>query len=69
MPADLGEVLARYETVLLPEMNLGQLAMLVRAKFLRDVVQLNKVQGQPFKESEILAKIQELAPAKEGVRA
>ncbi|HEX4823581.1 MAG TPA: 2-oxoacid:acceptor oxidoreductase subunit alpha [Candidatus Polarisedimenticolaceae bacterium] len=69
MPADLGEVLARYDTILLPEMNLGQLAMLIRAKFLRDVVQLNKVQGQPFKESEILAKIQDLAPAKEGVRA
>jgi 2-oxoglutarate ferredoxin oxidoreductase subunit alpha len=69
MPADLGEVLARYEHVLIPEMNLGQLALLVRAKFLIDVVQLNKVQGQPFKESEILSKIDELAPMKEGVRA
>ena len=69
MPADLGEVLARYETVLIPEINLGQLAMLIRAKFLLNVVQLNKVQGQPFKESEILAKIEDLAPKKEGVRA
>ena len=69
MPADLGEVLARYERVLIPEMNLGQLALLIRAKFLLDAVQLNKVQGQPFKESEILAKIEELAPKKEGVRA
>jgi 2-oxoglutarate ferredoxin oxidoreductase subunit alpha len=41
-------------------MNLGQLAMILRAKFLRDVVQLNKVQGQPFKESEILNAIQAL---------
>ena len=69
MPSNLGEVLARYDRVLIPEMNLGQLALLVRAKFLLDVVQLNKVQGQPFKESEILAKIAELAPSKEGVRA
>ncbi len=69
MPADLGQVLARYETVLIPEINLGQLAMLIRAKFLLNVVQLNKVQGQPFKESEILAKIEDLAPKKEGVRA
>jgi 2-oxoglutarate ferredoxin oxidoreductase subunit alpha len=69
MPADLGQVLAQYETVLIPEINLGQLAMLIRAKFLLNVVQLNKVQGQPFKESEILAKIEELAPKKEGVRA
>jgi len=69
MPADLGEVLARYERVLLPEMNLGQLALLIRARFLRDLVQLNKVQGQPFKESEILEKIRELAPTKEGVGA
>ena len=69
MPANLGEVLARYEHVLVPEINLGQLALLIRAKFLRNVVQLNKVQGQPFKESEIMAKIEELAPAKEGARA
>jgi len=69
MPADLGEVLARYDHVLLPEMNLGQLALLIRARFLRDLVQLNKVQGQPFKESEILGKIQEFAPVKEGARA
>jgi 2-oxoglutarate ferredoxin oxidoreductase subunit alpha len=69
MPANLGEVLARYEHVLIPEMNLGQLALLIRAKFLIDVVQLNKVQGQPFKESEIMAKIEELAPIKEGARA
>jgi len=54
LPADVAEILARYDKVLVPEMNLGQLAMILRAKFLKDVVQLNKVQGQPFKESEIL---------------
>jgi 2-oxoglutarate ferredoxin oxidoreductase subunit alpha len=61
MPMNLGEVLARYDRILIPEMNMGQLALLIRARFLRDVVQLDKVQGQPFKEIEILTKIQELA--------
>jgi 2-oxoglutarate ferredoxin oxidoreductase subunit alpha len=60
LPADLGEILARYDKVLVPEMNMGQLAMILRAKFLRDVTQLNKIQGQPFKESEILGAIQAL---------
>jgi len=69
MPSNLGEVLSRYERVLIPEMNLGQLAFVIRGKFLLDVVPLNKVQGQPFKESEILGRIAELAPAKEGARA
>jgi 2-oxoglutarate ferredoxin oxidoreductase subunit alpha len=54
LPSDLGEILERYDKVLLPEMNLGQLALILRAKFLKDIRQLNKVQGQPFKESEIL---------------
>jgi 2-oxoglutarate ferredoxin oxidoreductase subunit alpha len=52
-PNDLGEVLARYDTVLVPEMNLGygfggQLALLLRAKYLVDVVSFSKVRGQPF---------------------
>ena len=66
LPLDVGEILARYDKVLVPEMNLGQLAMILRAKFLRDVKQLNKVQGQPFKESEILDSINALA---QGVRS
>jgi 2-oxoglutarate ferredoxin oxidoreductase subunit alpha len=66
-PRGLDEVLSRYDRVLVPELNLGQLAMLVRARTLCDVVPLNKVQGQPFRESEILAKIEELAS--QGVRA
>jgi 2-oxoglutarate ferredoxin oxidoreductase subunit alpha len=61
MPMNLGDVLSRYERILIPEMNMGQLALLIRAKYLRDVAQLDKVQGQPFKEIEILTKIQELA--------
>jgi 2-oxoglutarate ferredoxin oxidoreductase subunit alpha len=61
LPSDLGEILARYDKVLVPEMNMGQLAMILRAKFLLDVKQLNKVQGQPFKESEILDALRALA--------
>lgn len=64
MPDNVGDVLARYDRVLVPELNLGQLAMLVRARYLVDVIQLNKVQGQPFRESEILDRILELAPEK-----
>src|SRR5579864_4900400 len=57
MPANLGEVLARFERVLVPEMNLGQLALLLRARFLKDVISLSKVQGRPFTRSEILDEI------------
>jgi 2-oxoglutarate ferredoxin oxidoreductase subunit alpha len=63
-PANLGEVLSRFERVLLPEMNLGQLAMLLRARFLKDVQSLTKVQGQPFTRQEILDKIQEILEPK-----
>ncbi|MGI8797591.1 MAG: 2-oxoacid:acceptor oxidoreductase subunit alpha [Acidimicrobiia bacterium] len=59
-PANLGEVLGRYEQVLIPEMNLGQLARLVRAEFLVDVESLTQVKGIPFKASEIEAKILEM---------
>jgi 2-oxoglutarate ferredoxin oxidoreductase subunit alpha len=52
-PANTGEVLARYSKVLIPEMNLGQLALLIRAKFLVDAVSYDKVAGMPFKSSEL----------------
>jgi len=61
LPADLGEILQRYRTVLVPELNLGQLSRLLRENYLRDVVPLNKVQGKPFKVSEILERMLELA--------
>jgi 2-oxoglutarate ferredoxin oxidoreductase subunit alpha len=57
---NLGELLGRYRQVLVPEMNLGQLLMLLRAKFLVDAQGYNKIQGQPFKQSEIEAKIEEI---------
>jgi 2-oxoglutarate ferredoxin oxidoreductase subunit alpha len=60
LPRNLGEVLKRYRQVLVPEMNMGQLIMLLRAKFLVDAQGLNKIQGKPFKEAEIESKIEEM---------
>jgi 2-oxoglutarate ferredoxin oxidoreductase subunit alpha len=54
-PKNLGEVLRRYKKVLVPEMNMGQLSRLLRAEFLVDAQSLNKIQGAPFKASEIEA--------------
>jgi 2-oxoglutarate ferredoxin oxidoreductase subunit alpha len=59
-PANLGEVLGRFEKVLIPELNLGQLRLLIRGQFLVDAVGLNKVQGKPFIVSEIDHKIEEM---------
>jgi 2-oxoglutarate ferredoxin oxidoreductase subunit alpha len=52
-PADLGSVLARYEKVVIPEMNLGQLATLIRAKYLVDAISVTQVRGLPFKADEL----------------
>src|SRR5258706_292267 len=60
LPRNLGEVIGRYRQVLVPEMNMGQLLMLLRAKYLVDAQGYNKIQGQPFKQSEIEAKIEEI---------
>ena len=57
---NLGELLKRYDQVLVPEMNMGQLIMILRAKFLVDAQGLNKIQGKPFKQSEIENKIEEM---------
>jgi 2-oxoglutarate ferredoxin oxidoreductase subunit alpha len=52
-PANLGEVLRRYKTVLLPEMNLGQLALMLRGRYLVDIKSYTKVSGLPFKAEEL----------------
>ena len=56
LPGDLGDVLRRFKKVLVPELNMGQLVRLLRAEYLVDAVGLNKIQGQPFKVSEIVSK-------------
>jgi 2-oxoglutarate ferredoxin oxidoreductase subunit alpha len=59
LPRNLGEVLARYKQVLVPEMNMGQLVLVLRAKYLIDARGCNKIQGKPFQQAEIEAKIEE----------
>jgi 2-oxoglutarate ferredoxin oxidoreductase subunit alpha len=59
-PKNLGEILRNYEKVLIPELNLGQLRMLIRSEFLVDAIGLNKVMGKPFTVQDIHAKISEL---------
>jgi 2-oxoglutarate ferredoxin oxidoreductase subunit alpha len=56
-PANLGDVLQNYKKILIPELNMGQLKMLIRAKYLIDAVGLNKVKGKPFKVVEIMSTI------------
>jgi len=59
LPRNLGEVLKRYRKVVVPEMNMGQLVWVLRAKYLIDAQGFNKIQGKPFKVSEVEAMIEE----------
>jgi 2-oxoglutarate/2-oxoacid ferredoxin oxidoreductase subunit alpha len=59
-PANTGEVVRRYEKVVIPEMNLGQLALLIRAKFLVDAISYNRVTGLPFKADELATVIEDV---------
>ncbi|MBC9718584.1 2-oxoacid:acceptor oxidoreductase subunit alpha [Streptomyces sp. TRM66268-LWL] len=58
-PRNLGEVLRRYDKVVVPEMNLGQLATLLRAKFLVDAISYNQVNGMPFKAEQLATALKE----------
>ena len=58
-PRNLGEVLAGFETVIIPEMNLGQLCTMIRARYLVDAVPFSKVKGRPFQIREIVGKVEE----------
>jgi len=59
-PANLGDVLAGYEKVLVPEINLGQLALVLRGRFLVDVISYNRVRGLPFRAAELAGVIQDV---------
>ncbi len=59
-PANLGEVLTSYERVLVPEINLGQLALLLRGRYLVDVISYNRVRGLPFRASELVDVIRDV---------
>lgn len=58
-PSNLGEVLKGFETILVPEINLGQLATMIRAKYLVDAISFPKVKGRPFQIREIVRKVEE----------
>ena len=64
-PKNLGDVLGRFQRVVIPELNTGQLKLLIQAKYLKPVIGINKVQGKPFKSVEIEEKLQGLLTQKE----
>ncbi|MDN5762890.1 MAG: 2-oxoacid:acceptor oxidoreductase subunit alpha [Microlunatus sp.] len=68
-PANVGEVLRTYQRVIVPEMNLGQLAMLLRAKFLVDVYSYSRIRGLPISLSELAQDLETEIDAIEGVLA
>jgi 2-oxoglutarate ferredoxin oxidoreductase subunit alpha len=66
MPADLGDVLARYDRVICPEMNLGQLSLLLRARYLVDIESHTQVRGLPFRAAELAAVLQDAIDSTHG---
>jgi 2-oxoglutarate ferredoxin oxidoreductase subunit alpha len=66
MPSDLGDVLRRYDRVVCPEMNLGQLAMLLRARYLIDIESHTQVRGLPFRAAELAAVLQDAIDSTHG---
>ena len=67
-PNDLGDILARYDKVLVPEMNLGQLSLLLRGKYLIDVIGYNEVRGLPLKAAVLADVIGGLVAEAEGIK-
>ncbi len=66
-PKNLGDILRRFKTVIVPELNLGQLNMLIRARYLVDARSFAKVKGRPFQVNEVVARVREaLAPQSNG---
>jgi len=59
-PVNLGDVLKRYDRVLVPEINLGQLALILRGRYLVDVISYNRVRGLPFRAAELSGVIQDV---------
>ena len=60
LPNDLEEILNGFDKILIPELNFGQLSFLIQAKYLKETISYNKVQGRPFTVNELLNKIQEI---------
>jgi 2-oxoglutarate ferredoxin oxidoreductase subunit alpha len=66
MPNDLGDILRRYDRVVCPEMNLGQLSLLLRARYLVDVDSHTQVRGLPFRSAELAAVLQDAIDSTHG---
>jgi len=64
MPKNVGEILYNFRQILVPELNLGQLVKVLRSKYLVPAIGLNKIQGQPFKSTEIENKVEEMMKGK-----
>jgi len=64
MPKNVGEILYNFRQILVPELNLGQLVKVLRSKYLVPAIGLNKIQGQPFKSTEIEKKVEEMMKGK-----
>ena len=62
-PKNLGEVIAKYDRVLVPELNNGQLKLLLKNEFVIDAIGFNKIKGKPFHVSELMEKIHEVSSA------
>ncbi|NJK89674.1 MAG: hypothetical protein HC923_09900 [Myxococcales bacterium] len=62
LPNDLGTILKRFERVVVPELNLGQLTMVLRARYLIDAVALSKVKGRPFMVDELVEALRVFSP-------
>ena len=60
LPANLGDVLRRYDKVVIPELNLGQLAGVIRARYLIDTINYNQVRGLPFTAAELTSMLEEV---------
>ncbi|MDQ4053414.1 MAG: 2-oxoacid:acceptor oxidoreductase subunit alpha [Actinomycetota bacterium] len=67
LPNDLGDILKRYDKVLVPEMNLGQLSLLLRGRYLVDAIGYNFVRGLPLKAAELAEAIGNLVADAEGI--
>ncbi len=65
-PKNTGEVLSKYKKIIVPEINLGQLAKMLRSEYLVDVIQFNVIRGLPFKIYDILEKIKEVQGGSNG---
>jgi 2-oxoglutarate ferredoxin oxidoreductase subunit alpha len=59
-PKNLGELMGKFKTVVIPELNNGQLSKIIRDKYFVDAIPYNKIQGQPFMASEVVNKIKQI---------